>query len=308
MVGGFPGMLLLSAKHSRSFVCWEDTTRQAVRIPFNGPVIPFGAMVEYHPISAKDISRRHHFGPKVLPGFFLGYVLYAGGIWKGDTMVADIEQLEKMDASEIHAKRLNAKEVLTPMKDDIFLFPVADGTIKIPGGDPRLRTSTLIRDRPERGEEQEVLRGESDGLSSPTPLQDDSTRDDAEAKNDFLVHFRKLHILPSRGTKSQTVRAERIISYSTEIHWRLQNYKNKFGCYPRTPHRWLLEYRWVKRFVWFLDRFHSVSFPIPMKYIDITRTTHTSLDVLSEKQIGDYRNVDGERELSDAWTGFTRFI
>ena len=52
-------------------------------IPFNGPVIPFGAMVEYHPISAKDISRLHQFGPEVLPGIFLGYVLSAGGIWKG---------------------------------------------------------------------------------------------------------------------------------------------------------------------------------------------------------------------------------
>ena len=39
---------------------------------FNGPVIPFGAMVEYHPISAKDQSRLHQFGPKVLPGIFLG--------------------------------------------------------------------------------------------------------------------------------------------------------------------------------------------------------------------------------------------
>ena len=47
------------------------------RIPFNGPVIPFGAMVEYHPISAKDLSRLHQFGPKVLPGMFLGYVLFA---------------------------------------------------------------------------------------------------------------------------------------------------------------------------------------------------------------------------------------
>ena len=28
-------------------------------IPFNVPVIPFGAMVEYHPISAKDQSRLH---------------------------------------------------------------------------------------------------------------------------------------------------------------------------------------------------------------------------------------------------------
>ena len=47
-------------------------------MPFNGPVIPFGAMVEYHTISAKDISRLHHFGSKVLPGIFLGYVLFAG--------------------------------------------------------------------------------------------------------------------------------------------------------------------------------------------------------------------------------------
>ena len=68
-------------------------------------------MVEYHPISAKDISRLHQFGPKVLPGIFLGYVLYAGGIWKGDSMVADIEELEEMDASELHPRRLNAKEV-----------------------------------------------------------------------------------------------------------------------------------------------------------------------------------------------------
>ena len=47
-------------------------------MPFNGPVIPFGAMVEYHLISAKDISRLHQLGSKVLPGIFLGFVLYAG--------------------------------------------------------------------------------------------------------------------------------------------------------------------------------------------------------------------------------------
>ena len=85
-------------------------------------------------------------------------------------MFADIEDLEEMDASELHARRLNAKEVLTPMKGDNFIFPVADGPVKTDGGDRRQRPSTLIRDRPERGEEQEVLRGESGGLSSPTPL------------------------------------------------------------------------------------------------------------------------------------------
>ena len=46
-------------------------------MPFNGPAIPFGAMVGYHSISVKDLSRRHQFVPKVLPGIFFGYVLYA---------------------------------------------------------------------------------------------------------------------------------------------------------------------------------------------------------------------------------------
>ena len=44
--------------------------------PFKGPIIPFGSLVEYHPITAKDQSRIHQFGKKVLPGLFLGY---AGG-------------------------------------------------------------------------------------------------------------------------------------------------------------------------------------------------------------------------------------
>ena len=47
--------------------------------PFKGPIIPFGSLVEYYPIAAKDQSRIHRFGKKVLFGLFLGYALYAGG-------------------------------------------------------------------------------------------------------------------------------------------------------------------------------------------------------------------------------------
>ena len=49
------------------------------------------------------------------------------------------------------------------------------------------------------------------------------------------------------------------------------------------------------------------SFPIPLKYIDVSRTTHTNLDVKQEKRIDDYWNIDGSRNLSDLWTGFTQF-
>ena len=82
-------------------------------------------------------------------------------------MIADIEELEEMNASEIHAKR---QEVSTPVKGDNFTFPVEDGTVKNPGGGRRLRPSTSMRDRFERGEEQEILQGKSDELFSPTPL------------------------------------------------------------------------------------------------------------------------------------------
>ena len=63
----------------------------------------------------------------------------------------------------------------------------------------------------------------------------------------------------SRWTQSQTLLAERrIIPYSTEIHWCIQNYSYELECYARETHRWLLEYRWITRLVWLLDRFHSV--------------------------------------------------
>ena len=40
-----------------------------------------------------------------------------------------------MDASEIYSKRPNAKEVIFPKEKGEFIFPIADGRIKTPGGD-----------------------------------------------------------------------------------------------------------------------------------------------------------------------------
>ena len=49
------------------------------------------------------------------------------------------------------------------------------------------------------------------------------------------------------------------------------------------------------------------SFLVPLKYIDISRTTRTNLDVKQERRIDDHWNIDGSRDLSDSWTGFTQF-
>ena len=58
-------------------------TKDVLEQPFKGPIIPFGSLVEYHPITAKDQSRIHQFGKKVLPGLFLGYASVRGGNLEG---------------------------------------------------------------------------------------------------------------------------------------------------------------------------------------------------------------------------------
>ena len=145
-------------------------------------------------------------------------------------MVADIEELEEMDASELHARRHSAKEVLTPMNGENCILPVADGTVKISGEDQGLRTATFTRERPERGEEQEILQGKSDELHSPTPLQEDSTRDVEEVKNDFWTitgeFIYRRHVEPrvkqnfsliscsAMAKRIQEHKAERVVSKS----------------------------------------------------------------------------------------------
>ena len=107
-----------------------------------------------------------------------------------------------MDASEIYSKRLNAKEVIFPKEMEIH-FPVADGRIKFVGGDQELRTSTLIRDHPIRGEGQRDFLGESEG-SLPPPQ--DSLPDAGEAIHDFW------------SMSGNFLAERRIIPYSTVIH------------------------------------------------------------------------------------------
>ena len=178
---------------------------------------------------------------------FFAYALYAGGIWKGDVLIAEIEEVETTDASEIFLKRLNSKEVIFTKQGE-FVFPIADGRIKTPEGDQELTTSTLIRHRPIREEGHVDRLGESEG----SLLQrHDSLPVAGEAFNDFWS---------MSGS----------FIYRHHVEPRVKLYS------PREE-----------------------SFPIPLKYIDVTRTTHTNLDVKQEKRIDDYWNIDSSRELSD---------
>ena len=54
-------------------------------------------------------------------------------IWKGDILVADVEEMDNLAASELHAQRLNAREVLMPKKGEEFAFPFEDGSVRLAG-------------------------------------------------------------------------------------------------------------------------------------------------------------------------------
>ena len=65
---------------------------------FEGPIIPFASMVEYYPTTARDQARLHQCGRV----FFLDMHWSRRGIWEGDILIADVEELENLEASEIY--------------------------------------------------------------------------------------------------------------------------------------------------------------------------------------------------------------
>ena len=176
------------------------------------------------------------------------------GIWKGDILVADIEELETMDASEIYSKRLNAKEAIFPKEKNLFFQPQMDESHFL----EEIRTENIHLDTGTSNSRRRSRRflGESEG-SLPQPH--DSFPDAGEAMNDF---------------------------------WSMSgNFIYRHHVEPRVK----------------LYSPREESFPIPLKCIDVSRTTHTNLDVMQERRIDDYWNKDGSRDLSDSWTGFTQF-
>ena len=165
-----------------------------------------------------------------------------------------MEDLEKLDASDVYPRRINAKEILIRQTDDDFMFPFADGTAKLSGKDYEFRESSLRQEQPVRSEDfSGELQGEP-GESQPT-----ETTDDADSRADF-----------GRSKVTSSIVITRNFGFK------------RYVPKEKTP-------------------------PIPPKFIDVTRSTHTDLDVLQEKRIDDYWNVDSGRHLSNSWTGFTKF-
>ena len=109
-------------------------------------------------------------------------------------MVADVEELESLDASGIRARRLSAREVLMQKNGEHFIFPIEDGTVTLSGRGQVLRTSTSIQDHPASGEEHnDDLQRRVGRVSTIRKMTDVSI-----ARNDFWSIEGKLHLSSPR--------------------------------------------------------------------------------------------------------------
>ena len=91
---------------------------------FQGPKIPFGALVDFKPSPVRGGPPK--FAPKAVPGIFLGWVLLPGGKWKGDFLAAQLSDFtgEEADWRTVAIHRM--REVVPPSGKD-WEFPLKAG-------------------------------------------------------------------------------------------------------------------------------------------------------------------------------------
>lgn len=83
-------------------ILWTNMTAYKMRFgeDFRGPVIPFGAEIQYYPTSEDDKGRLHQMGDKLLTGLFGGYKQQSGGGWSEVLYVYDWDEVNESTRSQ----------------------------------------------------------------------------------------------------------------------------------------------------------------------------------------------------------------
>ena len=224
----------LSAKCSRPPGRRENTLWKAIRRTIWRP--SQSRLVQWLIIrfSSRDQPRLHQFGEQVLLGIFLGYVLYAMRIWKGDTLATDTEKLEKMDASEIHAGRLNAKEVLTLQNCEHFY--VTDRRWK---SKKNLEEIRFWKHPPWSGKVLSEEKNKEISWNSQTGLHHKTHRWVTVNREMISGEFQETTfvVIPLIWESNFTCREEESFPVPLRCNWRDQSCKNDLGRNAKKPHR-----------------------------------------------------------------------
>ena len=218
-------------------------------------------------------------------------------------------RIEKLDASEKYARRLNAKEVMITQRDEEFVFPAADGSAKLSGRNCKFQEPTLRRESIVR---RENFNGESHG--DREEFQPEETKRWRRNQQGFFwahAEARKaFHLSPSCWTeKFNSTCREKNHSLFHQIYiiernssekkyhmrrenWRSQNIwgKNKFNCI------WYCSER--MEFCALLQLCASSSLNSPLK----VKASTCCLVSRKPQKTGEYKTLKWEPGKKEVWT------
>ena len=256
-----------------------------------------------------------------------------GEFWKGDN-VADIEELENMDASEIHHRRLNAHEVLTPPDGIMWLgwtmvgwfygmlllsarWPRPPGRREISNWTKIWRIlpgHALIAGWFGKGD---IMIADIEELEKVGCIRNLSSKKIIATEVLMRQKWWWFHITSTRWystivrerlriPRTPLLEPETTVRSEDDLSGEIQGESagvstGKTNRWRWTPCRLLVDPRWLH-----LSSSHWTSssnstcrreetFPFPLKYMDVTRSVHTDLDVMQEKRIDDYWHVDSSK-------------
>ena len=181
---------------------------------FTGPIIPFGSMVAYHPISMRDQSWFHQFEDCGKDVFWLR-------LWKN--RIRCTHQIFILEGST------RKKVLITQKKGNEFIFSPADGTAKLSASDYEFREPNLRREpnRKERRFQQRTSRW-------TRRVSTDRIQQMTLTPEVILVDSRWLHLSSSQWTSSSTrVPKEETFPIPLKYIEITRSYLHKCVCYKR---------------------------------------------------------------------------
>lgn len=266
-------------------------------VPFAGPIIPFGAGIQYKPNRPKEIDELKWTKNK--PGLFAGYVLNAGGGWTGDVDVLDAVELTNAQMhSEVNCRRISHKEIdIDKGEKGEFTFPVIFESWEQPV-DSKNMTRTIRKkifgndreDKTFQNEAQDEAKFRRKERRKERKLSDK----DHKAYCDFDDMMPEEEMDASAAAQSDS---------ADESH-----------RYP--PDKWILtshvlirQHNRPRKTLFTPSKDENDPSPIPIKFLDIMGRADTSCNSLSEFHLEDFwtDRAEAKRELSEPWMGRTAF-
>ena len=172
------------------------------------------------PTSKNEDDKRPKLGTRLVPGIFVGYKLYPGGIWREEYLVIDFEAFQSI-RSGLHIADHDTKEIYVPgtAPDDKERpsFPVRIGAIRPLPGDELTAQSSPDSDVP--WAEDSLSPMDSPDL---TPVLDpsDPMPSSAPDEEDYLevrgLYFYRVHLKPRAARYS-------LFELSEMPPWNLEN-------------------------------------------------------------------------------------